>query len=263
MTTHGPAAPDETPRPDTPGDTPAGAPGAGGDGQAWEGPMQALGRAVARAMRHMDHVDNRVSELAGVITDLATKLTPTDHPRPQLPARGRRPGRMGWRARECGRGCWPMTPTKPPPTSTTSPPGCGGCTCGGPTRNCRRAGCGTRRSSKNCGRCGWRTPTPTTRRSAPPCGCATGSTATAPSTARRVRAVLVKCELTRHIPFNNRPVEVVPPGPPALARHAAAVAQVWTAGAGLDVVRAAGPEPTAEQLAEADAYQRALYRSQR
>ena len=84
-----------------------------------------------------------------------------------------------------------------------------------------------------------------------------------PSTARRVRAVLVKCELTRHIPFNNRPVEVVPPGPPALARHAAAVAQVWTAGAGLDVVRAAGPEPTAEQLAEADAYQRALYRSQR
>ena len=98
MTTHDPAAPDQTPRPDTPGDTPAGAPGAGGDEQAWEGPMQALGRAVARAMRHMDHVDNRVSELAGVITDLASKLTPTDHPA-AAPAGA---GRAGWGGRPGG-----------------------------------------------------------------------------------------------------------------------------------------------------------------
>lgn len=84
-----------------------------------------------------------------------------------------------------------------------------------------------------------------------------------PGVARRVGTVLRSCELNRHIPFNNRPVEVTPPGPPALARHAGAVAAVWTAGAGLDVVRAAGPQPSGEQLTEAEAYQNALYRSRR
>ncbi len=84
-----------------------------------------------------------------------------------------------------------------------------------------------------------------------------------PGVAKRVRAVVGKCELNRHIPYNGRSVEVTPPGPPALARHAAAVAAVWCAGAGLDVVRAAGPEPTPAQLAEADAFQNALYRSRR
>ena len=84
-----------------------------------------------------------------------------------------------------------------------------------------------------------------------------------PGVARRVRAVLAKCELSRHAPVGGRGIDVTPPGPPALARHAGAVAEVWTAGAGLDAVRAAGPEPTPEQLTEADAYQRALYRSQR
>lgn len=84
-----------------------------------------------------------------------------------------------------------------------------------------------------------------------------------PGVARRVRAALAKCELSRHAPVAGRGIDVTPPGPPALARHAAAVSEVWTAGAGLDAVRAAGPEPTAEQLTEADAYQRALYRSQR
>ena len=84
-----------------------------------------------------------------------------------------------------------------------------------------------------------------------------------PGVVRRVRAVVGKCELNRHIPFNGRPVEVTPPGPPALARHAATVAAVWCAGAGLDVIRAPGPDPTAEQLAEASAFQDALYRSWR
>lgn len=84
-----------------------------------------------------------------------------------------------------------------------------------------------------------------------------------PGVARRLRGVLGKCELNRHAPVNGRPVEVNPPGPPALARHADAVAVVWTAGAGLDAIRAAGPAPTPEQLAEADAYQQALYRSKR
>jgi hypothetical protein len=84
-----------------------------------------------------------------------------------------------------------------------------------------------------------------------------------PGVARRVRSVLTKCELSRHAPVNGRPVDITPPSPPALARHAPAVALVWSAGADLDAVRAAGPEPTAEQLTEADAYQRALYRSQR
>ncbi len=80
-----------------------------------------------------------------------------------------------------------------------------------------------------------------------------------PGVTRRVHHILGRCELNRHVPFNGRPVEIISPGPPALARHASAVSAVWTAGAGLDVVRAAGPEPTPEQLAEADAYQRALY----
>jgi hypothetical protein len=84
-----------------------------------------------------------------------------------------------------------------------------------------------------------------------------------PGVARRVRGIVGKCELNRHIPYNGRPVEITPPGPPALARHATAVAAVWSAGAGLDVVRAAGPEPTPKQLAEADAFQNALYRSRR
>lgn len=84
-----------------------------------------------------------------------------------------------------------------------------------------------------------------------------------PGVARRVRSVLGKCELSRHAPVNGRPVEVIPPGPPALARHASTVAMVWTAGAALDAVRAAGPAPTAEQLAEADTYQQALYRGHR
>lgn len=84
-----------------------------------------------------------------------------------------------------------------------------------------------------------------------------------PGVTRRVRAVLTKCELSRHAPVNGRGIDVQPPGPPALARHADALAVVWTAGAGMDAVRASGPAPSPEQLAEADAYQRALYRSQR
>lgn len=85
-----------------------------------------------------------------------------------------------------------------------------------------------------------------------------------PGVVRRLRPIVVKCELNRHVPFNGRPVEVTPPGPPGLARHAGAVAAVWAAGAGLDgVVRAAGPQPGPEQLAEAEAYQNAAYRSRR
>ncbi len=85
-----------------------------------------------------------------------------------------------------------------------------------------------------------------------------------PGVARRVGTILRSCELTRHIPFNGRPVEVTPPGPPALARHAPAIAEVWASGAEMtDVVRAAGPQPSPQQLAEADAYQQALYRSRR
>ena len=85
-----------------------------------------------------------------------------------------------------------------------------------------------------------------------------------PGVARRVGTILRSCELTRHIPFNGRPVEVTPPGPPALARHAPAIAEVWATGAGMtDVVRAAGPQPSPQQLGEADAYQQALYRSRR
>ncbi len=84
-----------------------------------------------------------------------------------------------------------------------------------------------------------------------------------PGVARRVRAVLVKCDLNRHAAVNNRPVEVASPAPPAMVAHAGDVAAVWVAGAGLDAIRAAGPEPTPAQLAEADAYQQALYRSRR
>lgn len=84
-----------------------------------------------------------------------------------------------------------------------------------------------------------------------------------PGVARRVRTVLGKCDLTRHTAHNGRPVEITPPGPPAMTGHAQAVAAVWAAGAQANGPRAAGPDPTPEQLAEADAYQRALYRSNR
>lgn len=84
-----------------------------------------------------------------------------------------------------------------------------------------------------------------------------------PGVARRIRAVLGKCDLTRHAAHNGRSVEITPPGPPAMSGHTGVVAAVWAAGASLDVERATGPEPTIEQLAEADAYQRALYRSHR
>ena len=84
-----------------------------------------------------------------------------------------------------------------------------------------------------------------------------------PGVTRRVRAVLGKCELSRHVDRNGRGIDVRPPDPPALARHAAAVATVWAAGAGLDAVRATGPEPTPEQLAEAETHQNAHYRSRR
>ncbi|OJY42327.1 hypothetical protein [Pseudonocardia sp. 73-21] len=84
-----------------------------------------------------------------------------------------------------------------------------------------------------------------------------------PGVARRVRGVLAKCDLGRHVATNGRPVEVLPPGPPALAQHAGLVAAVWVAGADLDALRAAGPEPTEEQRAEATAYQQALFRDRR
>jgi hypothetical protein len=84
-----------------------------------------------------------------------------------------------------------------------------------------------------------------------------------PGVTTRVRGVLGKCELSRHVDRNGRGIDVTPPGPPAMASYADTVAAVWTAGAGLDVVRAAGPEPSSDQLAEADAYQRAHYRSHR
>lgn len=84
-----------------------------------------------------------------------------------------------------------------------------------------------------------------------------------PGVARRVRAVLGKCELSRHAPTNGRGIDILPPDPPALARHASGVAAVWVAGAGLKAIRAAGPVPSADQLTEAAAYQRALYRNQR
>jgi hypothetical protein len=48
-----------------------------------------------------------------------------------------------------------------------------------------------------------------------------------------------------------------------MARYTGAIAAIWCAGAGLDVVRAPGPAPTPDQLAEANAYQQALYRSRR
>ena len=75
-----------------------------------------------------------------------------------------------------------------------------------------------------------------------------------PGVARRVGAVLAKCDLALHAPGqpHGRPAAVAP-----LAAHAAQIAHYWTAGQG------ARPEPNPAQYAEADAYQRSLHRSHR
>lgn len=78
-----------------------------------------------------------------------------------------------------------------------------------------------------------------------------------PGVARRVRAVLGKCELSRHAPVRDRPADVTAPARAPLVGHTKAVANAWT-----NAERSL-PEPTTEQLTESESYQRALYRSHR
>lgn len=75
-----------------------------------------------------------------------------------------------------------------------------------------------------------------------------------PGVARRVGAVLAKCDLTLHAPGqpHARPPSVAP-----LAASATQIAHYWVVGQG------ARPEPSPAQYAEADAYQRSLHRSHR
>ena len=73
-----------------------------------------------------------------------------------------------------------------------------------------------------------------------------------PGVTTRVEQEIRVCEVVRHIPWRGRPIEVLPPARPPLIEAAPAVAAIWTAGAGLDIERATGPDPTAEQIAEAE-----------
>lgn len=227
------------------------------DPAPWEEPVRSLGRAVARALRRMERVDARVSELTQVITDLAVKLAPAEHP-PDAPPDGDRamePGVRSWLLADdpaqadadladLADWLWRVYLWWPDAALSS-------CWLWHPEVIEEL----------------WALRVAHADAYDPELGSSMRVTdwleRHRPGAARRVRNVLVKCELTRHIPFNGRPVEVTPPGPPALARHAPAVAAVWVAGAHLDAVRATGPEPTPEVLAEAEHYQQALYRSRR
>lgn len=74
-----------------------------------------------------------------------------------------------------------------------------------------------------------------------------------PAVVKRVRDAVGNCDLSMHAP--SKP-HGQPPTVPPLARHTAAVAAAWATGR-------TRPEPTAEQVAEGEAYFQALYRSQR
>ena len=78
-----------------------------------------------------------------------------------------------------------------------------------------------------------------------------------PGVARRVRAVLGKCELSRHAPVRDRAVAVTAAPRAPLVSHTQAVATAWTS------PDRSLPEPNSDQLTESEDYQRALYRSHR
>ncbi len=70
-----------------------------------------------------------------------------------------------------------------------------------------------------------------------------------PGVARRVRGVLSKCQLSRHLPNRDRPGSVTAPPATPLAEHAAAIAAAWATDHAL-------PQPTAQQLDDGNTYQR-------
>lgn len=71
-----------------------------------------------------------------------------------------------------------------------------------------------------------------------------------PGVVRRVRAVLAKCDLSRHAPRRGQPAEVaVMRLPPPLASAAVAIAVAWTTDRDL-------PEPTTDQLSDAETHNR-------
>ena len=86
-----------------------------------------------------------------------------------------------------------------------------------------------------------------------------------PGVARRVRAVLGKCDLSRHRPAQGRPAAASVPVVVPMAGHAAALAVAWTTTptGSPDAARPALPEPTDAQLDEATAHQNEQYRTRR
>ncbi len=86
-----------------------------------------------------------------------------------------------------------------------------------------------------------------------------------PGVVRRARAVMGKCDLSRHRPAHGRPAAAVVPVVVPLAGHAAELATAWTSTTtGVpDAARPALPEPTEQQLAEADAHHAEQYRTRR
>jgi hypothetical protein len=77
-----------------------------------------------------------------------------------------------------------------------------------------------------------------------------------PSVTQRLAHAIGSCELALHLPGERA---VGTPRPVPFADAAAFVAQTWTGSAGRDP----GPEPTREQLSEADAYFHAMHQSGR
>ncbi len=230
----------------------------GDQAEPWEGPVFSLGRSVARALRRTEQVDARISELTQVISDLAVKLaaTPDDSPASDnSPAGSEGPGVRSWLLAadpaqaetdlaDLAAWLWRVYLWWPDAFVSS-------CWLWHPEvieelwwLRVAHADAYDPQAGSSLRVADWHE-------------------RYRPGVARRVRGVLVKCELNRHIPFNGRPVEVVPPGPPALARHTSDVAAVWAAGAALAAVRATGPHPTPEVLAEADQYQQYLYRTRR
>ena len=70
-----------------------------------------------------------------------------------------------------------------------------------------------------------------------------------PGVARRVRAVLGKCQLSRHDTTRERSTGLAGPTPTPMAEHVTAIAAAWA-------THHAMPVPTAEQLDDGNTYQR-------
>jgi hypothetical protein len=84
-----------------------------------------------------------------------------------------------------------------------------------------------------------------------------------PGVVRRVRAVLGKCDLSRHASQHGRPAAVSAPSVVPLAAHATEIATAWATPSPSGAPRPAGPAPTEQQLTDADHHHSEQYRTRR